>query len=117
MHVCTKRIYEPYAEDDGLRILVDRLWPRGIKKDEAHIDKWFKDVAPSNELRRWYNHEHEKFEIFSRKYRLELSKTTALDELLEYIDHHELVTLLFAAKEENFNNASVLKKVITDHLK
>jgi uncharacterized protein YeaO (DUF488 family) len=64
MDIKIKRVYEPYAEADGARILVDRLWPRGIKKEDAHIDKWFKEIAPSNELRKWYNHDPEKFEGF-----------------------------------------------------
>ena len=117
MHIHVKRIYEPYTGSDGIRILVDRLWPRGIKKEDAHIDKWFKEVAPSNELRKWYNHDHEKFAAFSDKYRAELGKTAALDELLEYIQQHETITLLFSSKEEQFNNAVVLKDVIISHLK
>jgi uncharacterized protein YeaO (DUF488 family) len=117
VNIRIKRIYETYAKTDGTRILVDRLWPRGIKKEEAHIDQWFKEVAPSNELRKWYNHEPEKHESFRAKYQSELSHSAALDKLLDYIDQHELVTLLFAAKDEELSNASVLKEIISNHLK
>lgn len=112
-----KRIYEPYSKTDGTRILVDRLWPRGIKKEEAHIDKWFKEIAPSNELRKWYNHEPEKFEAFNKKYREELSQTSVLNELLDYMKGQETVTLLFAAKNEQLSNASVLKVMIMELVK
>ena len=116
LQIYVKRIYEPYAITDGTRILVDRLWPRGIKKEDAHIDKWFKEVAPSNELRKWYNHDHEKFAPFCDKYQAELSKTPALDELFDYIHPHQTITLVFSSKEERFNNAVVLKQIIIGHL-
>jgi uncharacterized protein YeaO (DUF488 family) len=117
MDLKIKRVYEPYAEDDGVRILVDRLWPRGIKKEDAHIDRWFKEVAPSNELRKWYNHEPEKFEAFSQKYYAEIDKTKALTELLDYIKQHKTVTLVFSSKEPALNNAVVLRAIIDDRIK
>src|ERR1700761_4535306 len=111
-----KRIYEAYDEADGLRILVDRLWPRGIKKETAHIDRWFKEIAPSNKLRKWYDHDPEKFQAFSKKYQEELNQTHELDELINYIDHHPTITLLFAAKDTDLSNAAVLRDVIVGHL-
>ncbi|HTH82755.1 MAG TPA: DUF488 family protein [Mucilaginibacter sp.] len=111
-----KRIYEAYDEADGLRILVDHLWPRGIKKETAHIDRWFKEIAPSNELRKWYDHDPEKFQAFNKKYREELNQTHELDELINYIDHHPTITLLFAAKDADLSNAAVLRDVIVSHL-
>jgi uncharacterized protein YeaO (DUF488 family) len=116
LHIHVKRIYEPCAPHDGTRILVDRLWPRGIKKENARIDKWFKQVAPSDELRKWYNHDHEKFVVFSDKYQAELAKTPALDDLFDYIHQLDIVTLLYSSKEEQFNNASALKDIIISHL-
>ncbi|WPU97370.1 DUF488 family protein [Mucilaginibacter sp. cycad4] len=114
MDIKVKRVYEPHAEDDGIRILVDRLWPRGIKKEDAHIDKWFKEIAPSNELRKWYNHDPEKFEAFNQKYRAEIEGTKALDELVDYIRQHKTVTLVFSSKEPKLNNAIVLRTIIDE---
>jgi len=117
MDIKIKRVYEPYAEGDGIRILVDRLWPRGIKKEDAHIDRWFKEIAPSNELRKWYNHEPEKFEAFNQKYRGEIEDTKVLDELLDYIRQYSTVTLVFSSKELALNNAVVLRAIIDGHIK
>jgi uncharacterized protein YeaO (DUF488 family) len=111
-----KRIYEAYDEADGLRILVDRLWPRGIKKETAHVDRWFKEIAPSTQLRKWYDHDPEKFSVFKKKYKTELNQTNALDELINYIDHHKQITLLFAAKDAELSNAAVLREIIISHL-
>jgi uncharacterized protein YeaO (DUF488 family) len=116
MDIKIKRVYEPYAEDDGPRILVDRLWPRGIKKENAHIDRWFKEIAPSNELRKWYNHDPEKFEAFCQKYRDEIDKTKTFPELMDYIKQHKTVTLVFSSKELALNNAVVLKIIIDDQI-
>ena len=117
MIIHLKRIYEPYATADGVRILVDRLWPRGIKKEKAHVDRWFKDIAPTQELRKWYKHDPNKFADFSKKYHTELSKTVALDELMGYIDHHDVITFLYAAKEERLSNAVVLRLIILERFK
>ena len=116
MEIKLKRVYEPYAEADGVRVLVDRLWPRGIKKEDQRIDKWFKGVAPSNELRKWYNHDPEKFEAFNQKYRAEIEGAKALDELVDYIRQHKTVTLVFSSKEPKLNNAVVLSKIIEEHI-
>ncbi|QEM08961.1 DUF488 domain-containing protein [Mucilaginibacter rubeus] len=116
MDIKVKRVYEPYDKTDGVRILVDRLWPRGIKKEDAHIDKWFKEIAPSNDLRKWYNHDPEKFEAFNKKYHAEIDGTMALDEIVDYIKAHKTVTLVFSSKELNLNNAVVLKNIIDDRV-
>jgi uncharacterized protein YeaO (DUF488 family) len=110
-----KRIYEPVAETDGYRILVDRLWPRGIKKENAHIDKWLKDIAPSTALRKWFNHEPEKWQLFIAKYRTEIDSSPALQELYSDILKHQTVTLLFAAKDPQHNHALALVQTITEH--
>jgi len=116
MDIKVKRVYDPYDKTDGVRILVDRLWPRGIKKEDAHIDKWFKEIAPSNELRKWYNHDPEKFDAFNKKYHAEIGGTKTLDELVDYIKTHRTVTLVFSSKELKLNNAVVLKNIIDDRI-
>lgn len=109
MKLQLKRVYEPPADTDGMRILVDRLWPRGLPKAEAKIDFWAKDVAPSNELRRWYQHEPEKWPEFQHKYRDELQgNPEAVQELIAEIGNGN-ATLLFGSKEAHLNNAAVLK--------
>ncbi|UOE51236.1 DUF488 family protein [Mucilaginibacter sp. SMC90] len=115
MDIKVKRVYETYAKEDGVRILVDRLWPRGIKKEDAQIDKWFKEIAPSSELRKWYDHDPEKFEAFNQKYHAEIDGTKVLDELINYIREHKTVTLVFSSKELKLNNAMVLKNIIDEH--
>jgi len=115
MAVKIKRIYEPYLPDDGYRILIDRLWPRGIKKEGAHIDIWLKEIAPSTALRKWFNHEPEKWEEFRRKYHDELNVSKAFSELTSNLRKHKTITLLYAAKEEKLNHAIVLQQFINDH--
>jgi uncharacterized protein YeaO (DUF488 family) len=112
MTIKIKRIYEPYEKNDGYRILVDRLWPRGIKKEAAHFDIWLKEVAPSTLLRKWFNHEPEKWPQFLIKYRTELKASAALDELISLVNKHKLVTLLYGSKNEDFNQAAALKQFI-----
>lgn len=112
-----KRIYEPYSKSDGYRILVDRLWPRGINKDKGHIDEWMKEVAPSTELRKWFNHDNDKREEFRAKYADELKDSQAFDELLKRVSEHKTLTLLFAAREAENNHAAVLKQFIEKHTK
>ncbi len=116
MAISIKRIYEPYAENDGYRILIDKLWPRGIKKEDARIDKWLKEIAPSTALRKWFNHEPEKWDQFRQKYHAELESSTALNELRADLHQHKNITLLFAAKNEDYNHAIVLQQFILDHL-
>ena len=109
-----KRAYAPAEAADGYRILVDRLWPRGISKEKAKIDLWLKSVAPSNELRKWFGHDPERFAEFDRRYRAELAESGALDELRVVLREHPDATLLFAAHDEAHNNAVVLKELLDD---
>ena len=107
-----KRVYDPAEPDDGLRVLVDRLWPRGLRKDEARIDLWLKDIAPSNELRRWFGHDPARWEAFRQKYREELRDRADLLRTIEDARREGPVTLLFAAQDKDHNNAVVLKGVL-----
>jgi len=109
-----KRAYAPAEESDGYRILVDRLWPRGISKEKAQIDLWLKSVAPSNELRKWFGHDPEKFPEFEQRYRAELAGSGALDGLRAVLREHPDATLLFAAHDEDHNNAVVLKELLAE---
>ncbi|MCX8161264.1 MAG: DUF488 family protein [Candidatus Saccharicenans sp.] len=105
-----KRIYEPPAKDDGWRVLVDRLWPRGIKKDA--VDEWLREIAPSNELRKWYSHQATKWEEFKRRYREELKTKEATLKKLAEMSRKGSLTLLYASKERELNNAVALKEII-----
>jgi uncharacterized protein YeaO (DUF488 family) len=107
-----KRIYDPAAEDDGRRILVDRLWPRGIKKDDAAIDEWLKDIAPSNELRKWFSHDPSKWTEFKERYIEELKQKRDMVERLRMDADKGGITLVFAAKDTEHNNAAVLMELI-----
>lgn len=110
-----KRIYEGWDEEDGFRILVDRLWPRGVKKGEAKIDLWLKEIAPSPELRRWFNHEVEKWTTFSEKYREELkSKMELVKKVIAIEKEHGVITFVYSAKDLEHNHAFVLKEVIEE---
>lgn len=110
--VYCKRVYLPASDTDGFRVLVDRLWPRGIKKENAHVDMWAKALAPSTELRKWFGHDPERFEEFARRYEEELSANAEAGTLLKEIRTHDVVTLLFGAKDENHNNAVVLSRIL-----
>lgn len=107
-----KRVYLPAEETDGYRILVDRLWPRGISKEKAKIDLWLKEVAPSNELRKWFGHDPERFNEFTERYKAELQASGALEDLHQAIQEHPNVTLLYAAHDEQHNNAIVLQELL-----
>lgn len=107
-----KRVYEAPSEEDGYRILVDRLWPRGQRKDAARLDEWNKDIAPSPELRKWFGHQPARFDTFAAKYRTELAAKTADVDRLRNLAKTERVTLLYAAKDEYNNQAVVLKQVL-----
>jgi len=107
-----KRIYEPHGKEDGFCILVDRLWPRGIHKEDERINLWLKEVAPSTELRKWFNHEPEKWAGFIRKYKAELKDSPALGELIALIKKHKKVTLLYGAKDEVHNQAIALEHIV-----
>ena len=109
-----KRIYEPAEPSDGIRILVDRLWPRGISKGRARIDEWMKEIAPSTELRTWYHHDPARWEEFLGRYKEELA-TPECEELLARLGSasaHQTVTLLFSSREEQRNNAVALQLML-----
>ncbi len=108
-----KRAYAPAEETDGYRILVDRLWPRGISKEKAKIDLWMKSVAPSSDLRKWFGHVPERFPEFTKRYKTELAESGALDDLRKVLSEHPDATLLFAAHDEEHNNAVVLKELLS----
>jgi len=113
MAITIKRVYEAPAESDGYRILVDRLWPRGISEDAAHVDLWLRRVAPTDELRSWYGHEVEKWPGFRERYEKELAGHAELLDLIGDIERHrKTVTLLFGAKDEELNEANVLLEVL-----
>jgi uncharacterized protein YeaO (DUF488 family) len=108
-----KRIYEKPQPTDGLRILVDRLWPRGISKNDAKIDLWLKEIAPSNELRKWYNHDPKKWKSFQEKYQKELSqKEDSISLITKLNNENKYITLLYSSKEEKLNNAVALKELL-----
>jgi len=107
-----KRIYEPSNEADGLRVLVDRLWPRGVKKETANIDLWLKEVAPSTELRKRFHGAALNWEEFRAKYMLELDKIDAFNNLLAIAKKNNIVTLLYAARDEQQNHALILQQLL-----
>ncbi len=110
-----KRIYDAPDDEDGLRVLIDRLWPRGLSKDAAHVDLWLKDVAPSTELRKWFAHDPDKWAEFRQRYVAELrDQSEALSQLRAQMRKGR-VTLLFGAKDEAHNNAVVLKALLEAH--
>jgi uncharacterized protein YeaO (DUF488 family) len=116
MKILVKRVYDKPQAKDGQRILVDRLWPRGLSKADAKLDVWLKSVAPSNQLRKWYQHDVQKWPEFKKKYFAELeAKTEAVDELLGYVKKRN-VTFLYAAKEPEYNNAVALKEYMSQIL-
>lgn len=115
--IIIKRIYTAKSESDGVRVLVDRIWPRGINKDEANLDEWMKDIAPSKELRKWFSHDPEKFREFKSNYIAELeTKPEKVTRLLNYAANDKLV-LLYGAKDEEHNQAVVLKEFLENELK
>ncbi|HIW46609.1 MAG TPA: DUF488 family protein [Candidatus Yaniella excrementigallinarum] len=116
--IVIKRIYDDVDDADGQRVLVDRLWPRGVSKKRAQLDYWFKDVAPSPELRSWWDHDPEHMDEFADRYEQELSDdkhASQVDELIELIHAHPRVTLLYAAKDETVNHARVLQSYLRRH--
>jgi uncharacterized protein YeaO (DUF488 family) len=114
--VRVKRVYEAPSRSDGSRFLVDRYWPRAVKKEELKVIAWLKDVAPSDDLRRWFGHDPSKWEEFQRRYRLELQQQSrALEPLVEAARQGH-VTLLYAARDTAHNNAVVLKEYLEEYL-
>jgi uncharacterized protein YeaO (DUF488 family) len=113
MTIKLKRIYEYPSTDDGYRILVDRLWPRGLKKEDAKIDLWLKDIAPSTILRTWFSHDPTKWSDFKKKYTLELEKNIdLLDNIRKLHQEKTTLTLLYATGDQQHNNAVILQKVL-----
>ena len=113
MDIQTKRIYDVPLESDGQRILVDRLWPRGIKKVDAKLDLWLKEITPSNDLRKWYHQDIEnRWAEFQQKYKAELSQVSAQLDELKQLAQHETVTLLTSAKNEDRNHVAVLLDIL-----
>lgn len=107
-----KRIYEEPSENDGYRLLVDRLWPRGISKEKAKIDEWNKEIAPTTELRKWFNHQNELFDEFAKRYQEELQAHSAELNRIKDITQKQQVCILFGAKNETHNQAVVLKSIL-----
>jgi uncharacterized protein YeaO (DUF488 family) len=110
-----KRVYEPPAAADGTRVLVDRLWPRGLRKEAAALDDWEKDIAPSPALRTWFGHRPERFAEFSRRYRAELAERPEAAARLRSLARKGPVTLLYGAHDEEHNHARVLADWLADH--
>ena len=117
--VAIKRVYDEPHASDGMRVLVDRLWPRGLSKERAHVDLWLKDIAPGNELRTWYHHDPAKFDEFRQRYEAELASSAAHDALtrLRELVRQQSVTLVFAARDAEHSNAAVLRELLNtpDH--
>jgi uncharacterized protein YeaO (DUF488 family) len=103
-----RRVYDPPEPSDGARVLVDRIWPRGLSKERAAVDLWLKEIAPSSELRKWFGHDPARWSDFQRRYRTELARNTACVEELRSLIREGPVTLLFAAHDEAHNNAVAL---------
>ena len=115
MDIRLKRAYDPAARSDGPRILVDRIWPRGVAKEDADIAHWLKGLAPSTELRKWFGHDPDKWSEFCDRYLKELNSDEAADDLetlRKILDEHKRITLVFAAKDTEHNNAVVLRNYI-----
>lgn len=110
--VSIKRAYDPPAPDDGTRILVDRLWPRGVAKTDAHLTRWMKEIAPSNELRKWFGHDPARWEEFRRRYRAELGEKPELMAELRSLARKGRLTLVYSAHDEARNQAVVLRDAL-----
>lgn len=112
VNLSIKRVYEEPSPKDGYRILIDRLWPRGLSKEKAAVDLWLKEISPSTELRKWFGHDPEKWQDFRKKYKSEIGKNKEASDILKnVIKKEKVVTLVYGAKEERYNDAVVLKEV------
>lgn len=114
MMINLKRIYEEYSGEDGYRILVDRLWPRGLSKEKAHLDLWLKDVAPSTELRKWFGHDPARWAEFQKKYIAELKTNPVLKTLKNILKKEKNITLLYGARDTEHNEARVIQSYLHD---
>jgi uncharacterized protein YeaO (DUF488 family) len=112
----TKRVYEKAAKEDGTRVLVDRLWPRGISKKAAKIDQWLREIAPSDRLRKWFAHDPKKWQVFKQKYVKELESKKDMAEKLKYVSRSGTLTLLYSARDELHNQAIALKEFLETDL-
>ena len=113
MVIKLKRVYEPPSDEDGYRVLVDRLWPRGLSEESAHVDLWLRRIAPTTDLRKWYGHDVGKWPQFQERYREAIANHGELLDLIRDIERHrKVVTLLFGAKDEEHNEANVLVDVL-----
>ncbi len=109
MGIAIKRVYEPFERTDGYRVLVDRIWPRGVSKDAAHVDEWLQEIAPSTTLRQWFNHDPSRWETFRARYLVELQEQSERLASLAARAKKGRVTLLYSARDEQFNQAVVLR--------
>ena len=114
-NVKLKRAYENPSADDGTRILIDRLWPRGIKKTDAAIDRWMKEIAPSTELRKWFGHDPARWDEFRRRYTAELREHRDELDRLSDLAHKGVVTLVYSAHDQEHNDAVVLREILLAH--
>jgi uncharacterized protein YeaO (DUF488 family) len=112
-----KRVYEPVGSKDGIRILIDRLWPRGIGKNELRLDSWYRDVAPSNQLRKWFSHDPARWDEFKKRYFAELDSNLTAWSSLADLARSGNMTLLYSAKDEEHNNAKALRDYLESRLK
>ena len=110
-----KRVYETPSTDDGFRLLVERLWPRGLSKSRAQVDLWLKEIAPSPQLRTWYGHDLAKWEEFQRRYRAELQTNAAVEQLQQLQHDQSFITFVYAAHDTEHNSALVLKAFLEEH--
>jgi uncharacterized protein YeaO (DUF488 family) len=118
MEIRTKRVYDAADEVDGLRVLVDRLWPRGLTKKKAGVDLWLKEIAPSRDLRNWFSHDSEKWDQFKRKYFVELNANPEpVDKIIRKAREKGGITLVFAARDQEHNNAVALKEFLEQRSK
>lgn len=112
VEIALKRVYEKSSPEDGYRVLVDRLWPRGLSKEKAEIDEWNQDLAPSTELRHWFHHDPELWEEFSEKYLQELQSNDESEKFLQQHKNQEKITLVYAAKDEEHCHPIILKRYL-----
>ncbi|WP_310992735.1 DUF488 domain-containing protein [Aequorivita marina] len=112
MDIVIKRIYQDAAKRDGSRVLVDRIWPRGVSKADANLDQWMKEIAPSTDLRKWFDHKEERFKEFSTKYKKELQDKPELIKELKSMAEEKRLSLLYGAKDEEHNQAVVLREFL-----
>lgn len=107
-----KRVYDKPLKSDGYRVLVDRLWPRGLSKEKAALGEWAKELAPTDRLRHWFDHDPHLWEAFNKKYKIELNKNNALNDVVERLKSKKIITLLYATKYDQLTHALILKELL-----